>query len=587
MEKRLEALTQPLTDDGSIAFEDLFNLADIQRLQDEFARATGVASIITGTDGTPITAPSGFCRLCKDIIRETPEGRANCYRSDALLGRARPEGPVVQPCTSGGLWDAGAGISVGGRHLANWLIGQVRDETQTEDRMRAYAREIGANEHEVIAAFREVPGMSREQFGHVAQVLFTLANQLSTAAYQNIQQARFITERRRAEQEQRQLQGQLAQAQKMESIGRLAGGVAHDFNNMLAVILGHTELALDRLVSTDPLHADLMEIRKAAERSADLVRQLLAFARKQTVSPRVLDLNAVVDGMLKMLRRLIGEDVNLTWRPGTDLRPVKIDPSQLDQVLTNLCVNARDSIDGVGTITIETRNGDIDEAFCATHPGAVPGGYVTLDVADTGCGMSRDVLEHLFEPFYTTKGAGRGTGLGLATVYGIVKQNDGFVDVSSEEGQGTIFRIYVPAQADASAAMPAAGLSGEPERGYETVLLVEDEAAILSLGRIMLEKMGYTVLTAGTPAEAIEIARTFTGDIHLLITDVVMPEMNGRDLATRLLSFYPNIGRLFMSGYTANVIAHHGVLEDGVRFIQKPFSARALAAKVREALDQG
>ena len=255
LERRLASLTRPESADPTVGFMDLFDLAAIQRLQDEFARATGVASIITHPDGRPITTPSGFCRLCKDIIRGTPQGLVNCYRSDAELGRANPDGPIVQPCMSGGLWDAGAGISVGGRHIANWLIGQVRDETQTEQTMAEYAVQIGADPDVVIEAFREVPGMSREQFGHVAQVLFTLANQLSSMAYQNVQQARFISELRQAERDHQALQDRLIQAQKMESVGRLAGGVAHDFNNMLGVILGHAELALQEIDPANPVHA--------------------------------------------------------------------------------------------------------------------------------------------------------------------------------------------------------------------------------------------------------------------------------------------------------------------------------------------
>ena len=395
-----------------------------------------------------------------------------------------------------------------------------------------------------------------------------------------------ITDRKRAEVEQEKLQAQLLQAQKMESIGRLAGGVAHDFNNMLGVILGHTEMALEQVDPAQPLHFDLQEIRKAAERSTELTRQLLAFARKQTISPRVLDLNQTVEGMLKMLRRLIGEDIHLSWTPGRDLWPVKVDPSQIDQILANLCVNARDAIAGVGKITIETGNTTFDEAYCGDHVGYVPGEYVLLAVSDDGCGMDKETLGKLFEPFFTTKELGKGTGLGLATVYGIVKQNNGFLNVYSEPGQGTTFRIYLPRYAGKAEQARTAAPQESAMRGRETILVVEDEPEILNLTKRMLEKQGYHVLTAGTPGEAIRLAEEHAGEIHLLMTDVVMPEMNGRDLAKRMISFYPNIRRLFMSGYTANVIAHHGVLDEGVHFIQKPFSIRDLAAKVRQALDQ-
>jgi two-component system cell cycle sensor histidine kinase/response regulator CckA len=395
---------------------------------------------------------------------------------------------------------------------------------------------------------------------------------------------RDITERKRAEEEKAKLQDQLLQSQKMESIGRLAGGVAHDFNNMLGVILGHTEMAMEQVDPAQPLHADLTEIRKAAERSSNLTRQLLAFARKQTVSPRVLDLNETVAGMLNMLQRLIGEDIQLAWLPGVNLWPIKMDPSQIDQILANLSVNARDAIAGVGKVTIETENIGFDKAYCADHAGFVPGEYVLLAVSDGGCGMDQEILDKLFEPFFTTKETGKGTGLGLATVYGIVKQNNGFIAVYSEPDRGTTFKIYLPRYRGKAEQAQTEGLQGPVMRGRETVLVVEDEPALLNLNKSMLEKLGYRVMTAGTPGEAIRLAEEHAGEIHLLLTDVVMPEMNGRDLAKKMLSLYPNLKRLFMSGYTADVIAHHGVLDEGVHFIQKPFSRNDLAAKVREAL---
>jgi PAS domain S-box-containing protein len=962
LERRIVALTRPLDDAEGITFDELFKLEDLQRLQDDFANATGVASLITHPDGTPITAPSNFCRLCKEIIRKTEKGRLNCYRSDAAIGQSNAQGATIQPCMSGGLWDAGAGISVGGRHIANWLIGQVRDETQTEDKIRAYAREIGADEAATVEAFREVPAMSREKFERVAKMLFTLANQLSNTAYQNIQQARFITELKRAEEalreaneflslaqqsagagvwdwdipsgrlnwspelyrlfgldpasgaptfdnwrkvmhpEDRQaakarineairehkplvneyrivkpsgevvwinalgntvydergeplrmagicldvtsrkrselelretkellslfiknspiysfikevtptesrvlyasdnfeqmvgikgadmagktmdelfpaefaakinaddwtvvskgetlkldedlngrnyttiksslhqgdktllvghtiditerkraekalreseekyrsivetteewiwemdlaghhrytnpavtsilgyrpeefldksalsflheedrraveaalptlfaekrgwkgwvlrwkhkdgtyrylesnaspvidasgrlvgylgadrditerklaeetkskLEAQLQQAHKMESVGRLAGGVAHDFNNMLGVILGHAELAIKRVDPTQPIHANLTEIRKAAERSASLTRQLLAFARKQTIAPILLDINEAVGGMIEMLRRLIGENIDLVWLPKPGVWPVKMDPAQIDQILANLCVNARDAIAGVGRITIETENRTIAEGYRNAYGDVSPGDYVMLAVSDDGSGMDQETLEKLFEPFFTTKGIGKGTGLGLATVYGIVRQNNGFIDVYGEPGKGSSFRICLPRHVGKSEQVVAQSSTKPTHLGRETILLVEDEPAILEMNMEILRSLGYTVLAASAPGEAIRLAREHAGEIDLLLTDVVMPEMNGRDLAKNLLSLYPEIKRLFMSGYTADVIAHHGVLDEGVNFIQKPFTINELGAKVRAVLE--
>ena len=399
--------------------------------------------------------------------------------------------------------------------------------------------------------------------------------------------ARDVTERKRAEEAQVKLEAQLRQAQKMESVGRLAGGVAHDFNNMLGVILGHADLALEQVDPTQPLHADLSAIRQAAERSADLTRQLLAFARKQTISPKVLDLNQTIAGMLKMLERLIGENIDLRWRPRAELWPVRVDPSQVDQILANLCVNARDAIADVGRISIETQNSSIDAAYCAPHPGFVPGEYVRLVVSDDGGGMDEETLTHLFEPFFTIKEVGEGTGLGLATVYGIVKQNQGFINVYSEPGEGSTFTIYLPRHLGKAEQMRKEGPPVPTARGQETILLVEDEPAILTMATRMLARQGYIVLAAGTPGEAIRLAREHPGAIHLLMTDVIMPEMNGRDLSQNLLSFYPDLKRLFMSGYPADIIAHHGVLDEGVYFIQKPFSIQDLAAKVREALGGG
>jgi PAS domain S-box-containing protein len=399
-----------------------------------------------------------------------------------------------------------------------------------------------------------------------------------------IASVRDISEAVEAEAEKEKLQEQLTQAQKMESVGRLAGGVAHDFNNMLSVILGHTELAQRGLESAHPLFVHLQEIGRAATRSADLTRQLLAFARKQTVTPKVLALNETVEGMLKMLRRLIGEDIDLLWQPGENLWSVKIDPSQVDQMLANLCINARDAIVDTGRVTIRTVNTSFDQAYCANHLDVLAGDYVLLSVSDSGSGMDEETLSHLFEPFFTTKELGKGTGLGLATVYGIVKQNGGIVNVVSEPGQGTTFAIYLPrhqVEAHEAQIRPEASV-GSSRSG--TILLVEDEPMILEVTEAMLKLQGYEVLVASTPTEALRLADQRRGDIGLLMTDVVMPEMNGRDLAQRLQALSPGLKCLFMSGYTADVIAQHGVLGSDVHFIQKPFSMEEVVTKVRLAM---
>jgi two-component system, cell cycle sensor histidine kinase and response regulator CckA len=392
-----------------------------------------------------------------------------------------------------------------------------------------------------------------------------------------------ITARNQAAAEKEKLQLQLTQAQKMESVGRLAGGVAHDFNNMLGVILGYTEMLLEQGEEDKGRRLALEGIHQAAQRSAKLTGQLLAFARKQTVAPKILDLNQTVAGMLTMLGRLLGEGIKLVWRPEGQLATVKIDPSQIDQILVNLCVNARDATDGAGTITIETGNVAVDAGYHRSHPEAIAGDYVLLAVSDSGCGMDKETQAHLFEPFFTTKEPGKGTGLGLATVYGIVRQNNGFVNVYSEPGRGTAFRIYLPRHGDGVAAAPDT-VEGPSLTGSGTILLVEDEPMILEMTTLVLRKQGYQVLATLSPGEAVRIAETHPCRIDLLLTDVVMPEMNGRDLANTLLARTPDLKCLFMSGYNADLIAHHGVLDQGVHFIQKPFSMKELVTRIKAAL---
>ena len=393
-----------------------------------------------------------------------------------------------------------------------------------------------------------------------------------------------ITERRREETEKERLQAEFLQAQKMESIGRLAGGVAHDFNNMLQVIAGNAELALARIEENGPLRGEIQLIKRAAERSSDLTRQLLAFARRQAISPKVVDLNDGVANMLKMLSRLVSEDIKLVWSPGGGLWKTRIDPAQLDQILANLTVNARDAIEGVGTIFLRTGNEVLGEADCLGTLGAEPGAYVSLAVQDTGCGMGPDVLAHIFEPFFTTKASGKGTGLGLATVFGIARQNGGFVKVSSREGGGSTFTVFLPRLPEGS---PDDLQEESPalRMGHgETILVVEDQEDLLTVSQAMLQSLGYTVLPVASPEGALaalgEHAR-----IDLFLLDVVMPKMNGRDLAQRLAILRPGVPVLFMSGYTADVIADRGTLEEGLHLISKPFSLRELSVKVRERLD--
>src|SRR5437773_6131039 len=387
----------------------------------------------------------------------------------------------------------------------------------------------------------------------------------------------------------KRLEDQLRQAQKMEAVGRLAGGVAHDFNNLLTAILGSVELLLRELAPASPLRQDATEIKKAGERAAALTRQLLAYSRRQVLNPEVLDLNRVVADMDRMLRRLIGEDVDLVTRPAPDLDTVRADRGQIEQVLVNLVLNARDAMPQGGKLTIETANVELGPGYVEAHEGARAGAYALLAVSDTGSGMDAETAAHLFEPFFTTKEVGKGTGLGLATVYGIVKQSEGYITAYSEPGDGTTFKIYLLRAAAPGAAPPAppAPPGKATARGSETILVVEDEEAVRSLSRRALEASGYTVLAAADGPDAVRLLERYGGPIHLVLTDVIMPGMNGRELAERLVQRRPGLRVLYMSGYPGDAIVHRGALEPGTAFLQKPFMPEDLARKVREVLDQG
>ncbi len=396
-----------------------------------------------------------------------------------------------------------------------------------------------------------------------------------------------ITQRKQAAIEKEQLQEQLLQAQKMDAIGQLAGGVAHDFNNMLSVIIGYVEMILssDKFKIPDTLESNLLEIKKAASRSAELTSQLLAFARKQTIIPKILDLNETIGGMVKMLKRLIGENIALEWLPSKDmLWTVKMDPTQINQILANLAINARDAISGPGILRISTANLSLDpDDFIQTE---IPmGDYVLLAVHDNGCGMGKEILQHIFEPFFTTKEIGKGTGLGLPTVYGIVKQNNGGIEVESEPGKGTIFRIYLPrAENEENIAEPDDFSPPSQGGGNETILIVEDEESILKMAVTILEFFGYKVFSSASPFDALEIARRHP-EIKLLVSDVVMPGMNGKELLSQISEICPEIKVLFMSGYTADIISSQGAVNEDYIFMEKPFSVDEISNKIREALD--
>lgn len=699
LEKRLLALTRPLDDVGNITFEDLCNLNDIQRLQDEFASATGVASIITHTDGTPITRPSNFCRLCNDIIRKSDKGCANCYKSDAVIGRVSLDGPIVQPCMSGGLWDAGAAISVGGKHIANWLIGQVRDDTQTDEKMRRYAREIEVDEEIAIAAFHEVPAMSRDRFEQIARMLYTLANLLSTTAYQNVLQARFITDRKKAEaalreseesskailsaspnpmviydskgiplyinpaftgvfgwtweevkgrcipfvpedqkqktmetirniyrtgipsvfetrrytkdartvdviinaavfkgpdgtmagmvvnftdiSERKALQIHYEQAKKMESIGTLAGGIAHDFNNLLMGIQGRTTLMAFDLEPAHPNFEHIHAIEEYVRSASDLTQRLLGFARGGKYEVKPIDINEVVlsgSTMFGRTRKQIWIHLKLdAFSP-----VVEADRGQIEQVLLNMYVNAGQAMPDGGELFLETKNITLDEHYCQSHL-ATPGPYVEISITDTGIGMDEATRRRIFDPFFSTKEKGRGTGLGLASAYGIIKNHGGMITVYSEVGQGTTFNIYLPAS-DKSALRDAPSEDGLFE-GSERILLVDDEELILDVGQAMLEKLGYRVLVAQGGQHALDTIKREGNNINLVILDLIMPGMDGGKTFDRIREIQPGMPVILSSGYTINGQANE-ILHRGCKgFLKKPFSINELSKIIRKVLD--
>ena len=386
--------------------------------------------------------------------------------------------------------------------------------------------------------------------------------------------------------DRKMLENQLLQARKMEAVGRLAGGVAHDFNNLLTIIKGYIEMAMNRCLDRPELHRDIRRIEEAADRAVTLVRQLLAFSRKQVLRPKILDLNAIVVNLDQLLRRLMSENIEMKTFVSKDVGAIKADPGQIEQVIMNLVVNARDALPSGGRILIETSNADLDSTYTRDHAVVRPGPYVLLAVTDTGIGMTPDTVAHIFEPFYTTKESGRGTGLGLSTVYGIVKQSGGYIWVYSELGKGTTFKVYLPRVKDAVQVSAAETPASPTHKGHETILLVEDEPAVRELTQMVLSARGYTVIEALTPEDAERLAGNNGAEIHLLLTDVVMPGISGRELAKRLTGRYPNLRVLYMSGYTYNVIAQDGTLEEGISFLQKPFTPQVLTQKVRETLDR-
>lgn len=563
------------TDHHIPLFEGLFNIPEIQEIQDSFALATGVASIITDVNGRPITAPSNFCRLCRDIIRKTEKGLVNCMQSDSVIGRYNREGPVMQPCLSGGLWDAGVSIHVAGRHIANWLIGQVRNEDIDMDRIREYADIIGADRSAFVLALEEVTVMPLDQFKNVAKSLFLIVNQLSEQAFQKIKNTRMVLDlkqknadndrllegmkeelekRIKLEAEQRQMETMLRQSQKMEAIGTLAGGIAHDFNNILFPVIGFSEMVMEDLPKDSPLREQMQAVLDGAFRARDLVRQILTFSRETEQKYFPLKLQMILKEVLKLARASLPSTIKIMSRIPDKVGMVMADPTLIHQVAMNLITNALCAMEETGgELNVTLSETDVgNDGFHSS--GMLPGSYVCLKITDTGSGMNEDTQKRIFEPYFTTKDRGKGTGLGLSVVHGIVKKLQGEIVVKSEVGKGTDFFIYLPRikadEADAPAKAPG---SGPPPR-TENILVVDDEASVLKMLNQALSRIGCKVTCLDSSLKALDLFQQVPHAFDLVITDMTMPDLTGDKLISKIKKIRRDIPVILCSGFNETLL---------------------------------
>ena len=573
LEKRIIALTQPLGEAESIDFEDLFNLSEIQQLQDEFSAATGVASIITKVDGTPITKASNFCRLCSDIVRGTEKGLKNCYHSDAVLGSPNPEGPTIQRCMSGGLWDAGAAISVDGKHIANWLIGQVRDQSQTEEQMKLYAREIGADETEILEALTEVPAMEFEQFKNIAQVLSTLARQLSDTAYQNVRQARFIAERKQNEEDRLALVKQLHQAQKLEAVGTMVGGISHELNNVLQSVFLYTELIQDILPPDDQLQENFGLLLKEGNRAREIVKQILTFSRRTKIDLKPRTIHNIISDILHLQRASLPPTIEIRQNLDSRCGLVNCDETQLHQLVLNLCNNANQAMGeagGILEVNLQPSKAILNE---------IEQSVVMLEVSDTGVGMDEEVMARIFDPFFTTKDIGKGTGLGLSVIHGIVEMMGGTIEVSSKPGEGTRFKIYLPRSTEIEIPKTSETESTASVSNL-SVLLADDEESIRKSTKKILMRDGFQIDLAQDGEEALLLFKQNPEKYDLVVTDLSMPNMSGIDLTQEIRKTDKKIPILLSTGHM-ELEDEHTYSNSGIsHFIQKPWTAIELRKKI-------
>ena len=694
LEKRIISLTKPLESTEDIRFEDLFNVDEIQKIQDSFANATGVASLIVDTKGNSITKPTNFCRLCNDIIRKTEKGRENCRRSDVIIGRKNINAPIVQPCLSGGLWDGGASICVGDRHIASWVVGQVMDDSIDQKKMVEYAKEIGADVQEFRKALKSVTRMSKEQFEKVCQFLFLIAGQLSRLALQNVQQARYITDRKKTEEalkasnafnesliqtipfgfeivdregkilflnekmekligcngigercwrlykddkkqcadcplakdvnlgetktiessgvlggktyeithtgmiykggkaileifndisDRKKMEERIRQSEKMEAVGQLAGGIAHDFNNQLAGIMGYAEMLAARL--DDKNLRDYAEnIIRASKRSADLTRNLLSFARKGKYLEVSLNVHNIIEEVVTILEHSINKRIEIKRMLKASPATIRGDPTQIQNALLNLAINARDAMPDGGELAFTTENVSIEETPLKEHKHEVATGRcLKLCVSDNGHGMDKEVLKHIFEPFFTTKSVGKGTGMGLASVYGTVKSHHGFINVLSEVGKGSTFYLYFPLLEDVIELINK-GSELEKQKKSINILVVDDEEMVRQLLSEIFKMLGHKVVTCKDGAEAVETYKKSHKDMDIVVLDMEMPKLSGKDTFFAMRTINPDVKVLLASGFSIEGEAQ-SLIEAGAKgFVQKPFNISDLSKSLNDVL---
>jgi len=558
---------------------NLVDLNAIQKMADAHYTSAGMPIGLVDAYDNSVLVGAGWQDICTKFHRVHPEALKRCEESDNLIKANLKKGNFSSYKCLNGLWDIGMPVFVFDEHMATLFLGQFFYEEEVPDRsfFADQAERYQFEQKAYLEALDRVPVFPREKVQMILQYDLALAAFIAELAEKSYLQ-------KKAEAEQAKLEIRLRQAEKMETVGRLAGGIAHDFNNMLGVIMGQAELSMLNLAPGSKLYTDFENILEAAKHSADLTHQLLAFARQQVIKPRVVDLEKVIGNMLKVLRRIIGENIELHWKRHPDLWQVQIDPAQINQVLANLCSNSRDSIDSVGSIAIEASNCVIDDPEFAGVDQLQMGDYVKLTVSDTGRGMDAKTQEHIFEPFFTTKSKGKGTGLGLSTVYGIVKQHKGIITVHSEPGNGTEINVYFPRHQKDQVVSTTKEKHEEVARRKELVLLVEDDRNILAITKKMLEKLGYRTIAVNDPTEAVELIAEQQTPIDILLTDVVMPKLSGSALADTVKRHFPKCKVVFMSGYTGDMITQHSVTQRDVYFIQKPYTIKELGSHLREAL---